>query len=110
MAVHGRRSAVDPAVRMALTPEGWSKEYLHGYSVENSYHMSVYYISYRPQNCQELYSAETEIRFISSPPARVSFLHKSVKALRFKLLTPHGSDGMILPIRRCLSAHFREKG
>ena len=45
MATFQLPSAVDPAVRMALTRMGGQKKYLHGYSVENSYHMTLSSIS-----------------------------------------------------------------
>ena len=45
MATSQLPSAVDPAVRMALTRAGGQKKYLHGYSVQNSYHMSENSIS-----------------------------------------------------------------
>ena len=49
MATSQLPSAVDPAVRMALTPvRGGQKKYLHGYSVQNSYHMTQ--VVYRFKN------------------------------------------------------------
>ena len=73
MATFQLPSAVDPAVRMALTRAGGQKKYLHGYSVRNSYHIRLNYTAVTGF-CQEFFIFKYNDARVKSSKSR-SCLH-----------------------------------
>ena len=64
MATFQLPSAVDPAVRMALTQLGGQRKYLHGYSVRNSYHIRLNYTAVN-EFCQDFFIFKYNWRTVS---------------------------------------------